>query len=298
MGGREILAAHAEARRDEVADDALVEGVAGDRHAVGADDVRGAPAALTHARPDGDDREVAGAAAEVADQDPLVALQPRLVGVRGRDRLVLEHDLVEAGEADRRQQTFGGERVELGVGRVGEVHRPAEDDPPRRRPRREPELIAHVLADERDQLLERVVLRADAGSFERPVREVRLQRLDEAALRLRRKVAFDRRRSCDRRLLWLEVQDRRKGRPGAVSARELREMGRARGVNKGDGAVRRAEIDSYPGGRRVHFPLSVPITPAAAPPSRRPQSPAAPAASWQSQRRAAGLRAHRRTPAG
>ena len=41
--------------------------------------------------------------------------QPRFVGVGGRDRLVLEHDLVEAGEADRRQQAVGGERVELGV---------------------------------------------------------------------------------------------------------------------------------------------------------------------------------------
>ena len=89
---------------------------------------------------DRDDREVAGAAAEVADQDPLVAIQPRLVGVGGRDRLVLEDDLLEAGEPDRRQQTLGGEGVELGVGRVREMHRPAEDDPPRRRPRREAEL--------------------------------------------------------------------------------------------------------------------------------------------------------------
>ena len=41
--------------------------------------------------------------------------QARFVGVRGRDRLVLEDDLVEAGEADRRQQPLGGEGVELGV---------------------------------------------------------------------------------------------------------------------------------------------------------------------------------------
>ena len=145
-----------------------------------------------HAGPDRDDREVARAAAEVADQDPLVALQSRFVRVGGRDRLVLEDDLLEAGEPDRRQQAVGGERVELGVGRVREMDRPAEDDPPRRRPRRKARAVAHVLADERDQLLERVVLRADAGAFERPVREVGLQRLDEAALGLRREIALDR----------------------------------------------------------------------------------------------------------
>ena len=44
--------------------------------------------------------------------------QPRFVGVGRRDRLVLEDDLVEAGEPDRRQQSFGGEVVELGVRRV------------------------------------------------------------------------------------------------------------------------------------------------------------------------------------
>ncbi len=39
-GGGEVLAAHAEARRDEVADDPLVERIARDGDAVGADDVR------------------------------------------------------------------------------------------------------------------------------------------------------------------------------------------------------------------------------------------------------------------
>jgi hypothetical protein len=54
-----------------------------------------------------------------------------------------------------------------------------------------------VLADERDQPFERVVLRPDPGAFERPVGEVRLERLDEAPLSLRREVALDRLRSGD-----------------------------------------------------------------------------------------------------
>ena len=110
------------------------------------------------------------------------------------------------------------------------------------------ELIAHVLADQRDQFLERVVLRADAGAFERAIGEVGLQRLDEAALGLRREIALDRLRSGDRRLLRLEVEHRRKRRPRPVRGRKLREPGRAVGVNERDGAVGRAEIDSDPGG--------------------------------------------------
>ena len=103
------------------------------------------------------------------------------------------------------------------------MDRPAEDDPPRRRPRRKAEPIAHVLADERDQLLEGVVLRADAGAFERPIREVGLQRLDEAALGLRREIALDRLRPGDRRLPRLEVQHRRKRRARPVRGGKLRE---------------------------------------------------------------------------
>ena len=60
-----------------------------------------------HAGSDRDDREVAGAAAEVADQNALVVLEARLVGVGGRHRFVLEDDLFEAGEPDRGQQPLG-----------------------------------------------------------------------------------------------------------------------------------------------------------------------------------------------
>ena len=104
-----------------------------------------------------------------------------------------------------------------------------------------------MLADERDQLLEGVVLRADAGAFERPIREVGLQRLDEAALGLRREIALDRLRPRDRRLPRLEVQHRRKRRTRTVRGGKLSEAGSAGGIDEGDGAVGRAEIDPYPG---------------------------------------------------
>ena len=71
------------------------------------------------------------------------------------------------------------------------MHRPSEDDPPRRWPG-EPGLLAHVLADERDQFFERVVLRPDARAFEGAVGKVGLQRLDESPAGLRRQITLDR----------------------------------------------------------------------------------------------------------
>ena len=58
-----------------------------------------APARLTRARRA--DGEVARAAAEVANEDELVAVERLLVAVGRRHRLVLEDDVVEAAAAER-----------------------------------------------------------------------------------------------------------------------------------------------------------------------------------------------------
>ena len=128
------------------------------------------------------------------------------------------------------------------------MDRAAEDDPPRRGPRRKPELVAHVPGDERDQLLQRVVLRADRRPLEGAVAEVGLQRLDEAALRLRGEIAFDRRRSGDRGRPRLEVEDGGKGLPPAAGRRKRDELRRSRFVDDGNRAVRGAEVDTHPRG--------------------------------------------------
>src|SRR6185436_5024951 len=121
-----ILATHAETRRYQIADDALVEGIAGQRHAVGADDVGRAASPLADAWSNRNDREVARAAAEVADENTLVVLEPRFVGIGGSDRFVLEHDLLEARKPHRAQESTDGKVVEFRVGRVGEMDRASE----------------------------------------------------------------------------------------------------------------------------------------------------------------------------
>src|SRR5262249_44568539 len=83
-----VAAAAAQLGRDEVAEDLRVEGVAGERDALDAEDLAGAAAARLG--PDAEEREVAGAAAEIGDEDELVAVEAALVVVGGSDRLELE----------------------------------------------------------------------------------------------------------------------------------------------------------------------------------------------------------------
>jgi hypothetical protein len=104
-----------------------------------------------------------------------------------------------------------------------------------------------MLADEGDQLLERVVLRADAGAFERAVGEIGLEGLDESPAGFRREITLDREGAGDRRLRRLEIQHRGKRRTRSVAGRKLHQAGNAGRIDKGDRAVRRAEIDSDPG---------------------------------------------------
>ena len=83
---------------------------------------------------DANEREVGGAAADVGDQDLLLARHRLLVVERGGDRLVLEDDLAKAGAGRRAAQRRLGLGVALGVV-VDEVDRPADDGAiDRRRP--------------------------------------------------------------------------------------------------------------------------------------------------------------------
>ena len=123
---REELGAEPQSRRDELADDLPVESVAGDGHTVGADDVARAsapPLVRAHAQ----NGKVARAAAEVANQDELVAIERLLVAVRRSHRLVLEHDVGEPALRNRGAQPSQRELVIFLIQRVGKMNRSADD---------------------------------------------------------------------------------------------------------------------------------------------------------------------------
>ena len=120
-------------------------------------------------------REVARAAAEVADEDRGRPGQSLLVGIRGGNRLVLEDRVDDPGQLERFAQACEREVVVLPAARDGEVHRTPDD-----RPRRQgteaffagPDQPLH---DQGDQLRERALPSADGGAGKAGIAQVRLQ---------------------------------------------------------------------------------------------------------------------------
>lgn len=89
----------AERRRDDMMHHPSIEGVTGDRHTFVAENlvawiVRGAGWS------ESENREVAGAAAEVSDEDNLVARDSTGIVIGGGDRFVLENYLVPSRTPD------------------------------------------------------------------------------------------------------------------------------------------------------------------------------------------------------
>src|ERR1044072_3021363 len=96
------MRAEAEFWRPEPHHDATVERVAGDCAARGAE--HGTTTSFLSAWSKTSKREVARAAAEVSDQNQLVAIELRLILVSGSDRPQLKRDLLEPGELSRSRQ--------------------------------------------------------------------------------------------------------------------------------------------------------------------------------------------------
>ncbi len=235
-----VLLPEPEERGHHVAHDATVEGVAGQRHPVGAEDRVLATRLPAQRGTDPEQREVAGAAAEVGDQDELVALEIALVVVGRRDRLVLEDHVgvarVAEGRAQSRERKLDGGLV----GGVGEAHRASHHDAPGKRVAALLGLLAQAAQDDADQRLQTVGLAEDRGRAEVAGREEALERLDQAARLIGVEVAVDRLGSgqLEHRaasVLALEVEDRAEGgRLAAVVPGRTHKLGRAVAVGERD----------------------------------------------------------------
>src|SRR5215472_5301331 len=108
--GRPVPRPAAERRGDDMMHHPSIEGVPGDRDAVVAEDLvacvlRGAWLSKS------ENREIAGAAAEVSNQDNLVARDSAGIVIGRGDRLVLENYVVPSGTPDRNVQARLGETV-------------------------------------------------------------------------------------------------------------------------------------------------------------------------------------------
>jgi hypothetical protein len=240
--GGAALRAEPEAGRRDVTDQPGVERVPRERHAVHAEDHCPRRSQLH-------EREVTRPAAEVADQDQLLVIEPLLIAVRRCHRLELEPDVREAGLSQRGLEALDGERLVFrGVG-GREANRPPHHD---RCPGRVHSELRRGRAmehaqDDGDQVLEPVLAAEQVGRREQPAREMRLDRLDEAPAPPRLHPAPDRRdarRDAWRqpvvaRLLGIDVQDRAK----RVLVAEPREARWGPGGGHRDRTVGRSEVE-------------------------------------------------------
>jgi hypothetical protein len=110
---------------DELAHDPGVEGVAGETDTAVAEQVLRLAAALAHSRANMKQGEVTGAAAKITDEDELVVIEGRFVGVSRRDRLHFKVNPLKAGSRERLAQTGEGKRLILFGLRAHKPHRAA-----------------------------------------------------------------------------------------------------------------------------------------------------------------------------
>src|SRR5580692_5024515 len=97
-------------RRNEMPHDLGIEGVSGDRNSGVTEQVSGSPSSASNARADADQREVAGAAPKVSDQNEFVVFEGRFVEMGRGNRLHFEVNCFKPGQVIR---TF---EATLGIG--------------------------------------------------------------------------------------------------------------------------------------------------------------------------------------
>jgi hypothetical protein len=231
------------------------------KEAVVAEDGPGAAPAFPPG-PDAQEREVRGAAAEVADEKQLVALEAALMVAGGPDRLVLEAHPAEAGVRERGAQAGERERLVLGARGADEADGSSDDRLVQGLAEGGLRLLAKAAEQHSDQLLEPVTPAEDLRGREQAARQERLHRLDEtAAVLVPLQVGDERGRpgeALDRglRVLSIEVEQRAERGRRPIRPDELREPRGPTPVHERQRTVRRAEV--HPERRPPHPPCVAP----------------------------------------
>jgi hypothetical protein len=136
-------------------------------------------------------REVAGAAAEVADQDQLVVVERRFVGIGRSHRLHLELHLLVARELKRMPQTPQCVGFVLAVFRACKMHRTPHRGVAHRHAKLPLGMQAQIGQHARDQIFHGVVLPQDFGACEQAAGQVALERLNQPPLVLGLQILLD-----------------------------------------------------------------------------------------------------------
>ena len=242
-----VQTALAQFGRHQLVDDPVVEGVA--RYA----DARARQRRRTQAVGrmfEPDDGEVAGAAAEVGDQDRGVRLQLACEIEGGANRLVRIADVGEAQPLERRLIARQGQGLVRIAARKGDGT--ADDDGGRGIRQGVAGMVAQALVEGGQQILEGVAFVVDPGFGKGGAGGEGLERLDEAGLQRILDIGGDGPgpgldhtlgRLAVHARMGLEAERRAEGGRLALDRVEGDEMGEAVGIGQGDDRIGRAEID-------------------------------------------------------
>src|SRR5262249_24797930 len=147
-----------------------IEGVPGDCNAIVAENLVAAVARCT-GWSKSENREVAGASADVSYQDNLVARDSACIVIGRGDRFVLENYLVPTRAPDRNVQPRLCEPVVVGGTRIRKVHRPSDYNARREWSELRFRGVAQIDQNGSDQVAQRIILAHDIGGFEASDRE-------------------------------------------------------------------------------------------------------------------------------
>ena len=221
-----------------------------------------AAAASADAGADVDQRKVAGAAAEVADQNQLVVIERGLVGVRRCDRLHLEVDGLESGVKKGLAKPLEREVVVVVGVRADEAHRASDGGVANGLAELLLGAQAKIGEDARDEVFDGVAAAKDLGPGQGAAGQVGLERLNEPSLVLGVEIVLDAGGAGEALdldsagvLVLFQIEERAKRLGRARRGREGDQLNRAVGASEGDGAIGRSEVDADRGkvcGRKRH----------------------------------------------
>ena len=262
-----------------MADDLGVEGISGEAEAGIAQQVSGGAAAAQNRGTNSQQREVAGAAAEVSNQNELVAVERGFVVARGGDGLQFKLDRFESRGVQRFRQALLGVSIVVVSFGADELHGASDDggvDAQSELRFGIPPQVFEDAGDERDQ---RVPASENFGRDQGAAAEEGLQRLHQASSAVGGEVVLNAlgpapRLERVRAALFdlLEIKQRAVGVGGRAEFGEVREFDVPRAGRQRDRAVGGAEIDADGGGGHGGPGLSR-ITRVGVSPPRRPGLP-------------------------
>src|SRR3984957_6520342 len=185
------LRSGSEVGRYEVPDDPSIEGVTGHAQPCIPHNVAGHAASSANARANVKKREVAGASAQISDQNKFVVVEGGFIVVSRRDRLHFELHRFKASQLQRRSQPRLSVAVIFVVLGSHKMNRSAHDRGSNVGGKLKLGLFPQIAKNPGDEIFERIAPSENFGTVKVPATQKGLQRLNQSTLGLGGKILLN-----------------------------------------------------------------------------------------------------------